>query len=48
MNGLKTLYVTSRKDWRAWLEKNFDIEKEVWLVYPKKASVSREFRIMML
>ena len=38
MNGLKTLYVTSRKDWRAWLEKNFDIEKEVWLVYPKKAS----------
>ena len=38
MNGLKTLYVTSRKDWRAWLKKNFDIEKEVWLVYPKKAS----------
>jgi uncharacterized protein YdeI (YjbR/CyaY-like superfamily) len=38
MDGLKTLYITNRKDWRAWLEKNFDTEKEVWLVYPKKAS----------
>lgn len=38
MDGLKTVYVTNRKDWRAWLEKNFDTEKEVWLVYPKKAS----------
>jgi uncharacterized protein YdeI (YjbR/CyaY-like superfamily) len=35
---LKTLYVTDRKDWREWLQKNFDKEKEVWLVFPKKAS----------
>jgi uncharacterized protein YdeI (YjbR/CyaY-like superfamily) len=34
----KTLYLTKRKDWRAWLEKNFDKEKEIWLVYPKKSS----------
>jgi uncharacterized protein YdeI (YjbR/CyaY-like superfamily) len=38
IDKLKTLYVTNRKDWRAWLEKNFDKEKEVWLVFPKKAS----------
>jgi uncharacterized protein YdeI (YjbR/CyaY-like superfamily) len=34
----KTLYITNRKDWRKWLEKNFDKEKEIWLVYPKKSS----------
>lgn len=38
MEKLKTLYTTSRKDWRLWLEKNFDKEKEIWLVYPNKAS----------
>jgi uncharacterized protein YdeI (YjbR/CyaY-like superfamily) len=32
----KTLYVTNRDDWRAWLEKNHETEKEVWLVYYKK------------
>jgi len=38
MNKLKTLYVSNRKDWRKWLEKNFDKEKDIWLVYPKKSS----------
>jgi len=38
MTKLKTLYVTNRKDWRAWLQKHFDTEKEIWLVYPKKSS----------
>jgi uncharacterized protein YdeI (YjbR/CyaY-like superfamily) len=38
VSNLKTLYVIDRKDWRGWLEKNFDKEKEVWLVFPKKAS----------
>ncbi len=32
------LYVTNRKDWRAWLGMNFNKEKEIWLVYPKKSS----------
>ena len=32
----KTLYVTNRGDWRAWLEKNHETEKEVWLIYYKK------------
>jgi len=38
MNKPRTLYVTDRKDWRKWLEKNFDKEKGIWLVYPKKSS----------
>ncbi|MFH0834733.1 MAG: YdeI/OmpD-associated family protein [Candidatus Micrarchaeota archaeon] len=32
----KTLYVSERKAWRAWLEKYYDKEKEIWLIYPKK------------
>jgi uncharacterized protein YdeI (YjbR/CyaY-like superfamily) len=38
MEITKTLYVSERKKWRAWLEKNSVKEKEVWLVYFKKAS----------
>lgn len=34
----RTLYVTDRRAWRKWLQKNFDKEKEVWLVFPNKAS----------
>lgn len=34
----KTLYVTDRRDWRAWLENNFNKEKEIWLVFPRKSS----------
>jgi len=34
----KTLYVTNKKDWRAWLSKNHDKEKEIWLIYYKKSS----------
>lgn len=33
---MKTLYVTIRKTWRAWLSKNHDKEKEIWLVYYRK------------
>ncbi len=36
MKETKTLYVTNRDDWRAWLEKNYETEKEVWLIYYKK------------
>ncbi|MDD5193633.1 MAG: YdeI/OmpD-associated family protein [Candidatus Nanoarchaeia archaeon] len=34
----KTLYVTSREKWRNWLNKNYDKEKEIWLIYYRKAS----------
>jgi uncharacterized protein YdeI (YjbR/CyaY-like superfamily) len=32
----KTLYVTSREEWRAWLAKHYQSETEVWLIYYKK------------
>ncbi len=38
MNIGKTLYVTDRQTWRTWLAENYDKEKEIWLIYPKKAS----------
>jgi uncharacterized protein YdeI (YjbR/CyaY-like superfamily) len=34
----KTLYVTDRKTWRKWLADHYNTEKEVWLLYAKKAS----------
>ena len=34
----ETLYVIDRKPWRAWLEAHFDTAREIWLVYPNKAS----------
>ena len=33
-----TLYVNNRKEWRKWLEKNYNKEREVWILYPKKES----------
>jgi hypothetical protein len=38
MNIGETLYVTNRENWREWLVKNFDKEKEIWLVFPHKSS----------
>ncbi|MFH1248997.1 MAG: YdeI/OmpD-associated family protein [archaeon] len=38
MNLGKTLYVTNRDDWRAWLSRNHQKEREIWLVYYKKSS----------
>ena len=34
----KTLYVTSREEWRDWLTKHGQSETEVWLIYYKKDS----------
>ncbi len=34
----KTLCVTNRKDWRSWLAKNHNKEKEIWLIYYRKSS----------
>lgn len=35
MKVFKKLYVTNRSDWRKWLKKNHDKEKEIWLIYYK-------------
>ena len=34
----KTLLVTNRKAWRAWLKKNHGRKSEIWLIYYKKHS----------
>src|SRR4030042_6669816 len=34
----KALYFKNRHEWRAWLERNHDKEKEVWLIHYKKDS----------
>jgi uncharacterized protein YdeI (YjbR/CyaY-like superfamily) len=34
----KTLYVTTRDEWRAWLANHVQSETEVWLIYYKKHS----------
>lgn len=38
MNITKTLYVTNRAEWRAWLEAHYRTEKDIWLVYYRKQS----------
>lgn len=38
MNITKTLFVKNRDTWRRWLEKNYDKEKEIWLIFYKKSS----------
>jgi uncharacterized protein YdeI (YjbR/CyaY-like superfamily) len=35
---MKTLYLSDRKKWRAWLRQHYKTEKEIWLVYYKKGS----------
>jgi uncharacterized protein YdeI (YjbR/CyaY-like superfamily) len=34
----KTLNIKTRSEWRNWLQQNFNIENEVWLVYAKKST----------
>jgi uncharacterized protein YdeI (YjbR/CyaY-like superfamily) len=38
MDPSNTFYTSERKKWRAWLAENFEKEKEVWFVFPKKES----------
>jgi uncharacterized protein YdeI (YjbR/CyaY-like superfamily) len=38
MEITKTLHVTNRKDWRKWLREHYKTEKEIWLIYYKKAT----------
>lgn len=36
MNELTTKYFIDRKEWRKWLETNFETEDDIWLEYPLK------------
>jgi uncharacterized protein YdeI (YjbR/CyaY-like superfamily) len=38
MKITKTIHVTDRKDWRKWLREHYKTEKDIWLVYYKKAT----------
>ena len=38
MEQVETFYTSSRSEWRQWLAENFEKEKEVWFVFPMKAS----------
>lgn len=38
MEITRTLYAAGRNEWRAWLAENHRTEKEIWLVYPRKAT----------
>jgi uncharacterized protein YdeI (YjbR/CyaY-like superfamily) len=38
MTQQKAMYFADRKKWRRWLEKNFQEEREIWLIFPNKSS----------
>jgi uncharacterized protein YdeI (YjbR/CyaY-like superfamily) len=38
MKEKSVLNIKTRTEWRNWLQQNFSIEKEVWLVYAKKST----------
>lgn len=40
MKPVDELYVTNRMDWREWLRKGHETEKEVWLIYYRNIPVS--------
>lgn len=35
---VKTFYSAEKESWRNWLAENFEKEKEIWFVFPMKAS----------
>jgi len=38
MSEKKTFYPKNRNEWRKWLDANFEIEKEIWFVFPTIAA----------
>lgn len=37
-NGQHMEYFSNREEWRKWLENNFESEKEIWLIFPRKST----------
>ena len=35
---MRTFYAKNRKEWRKWLEKNYNSREEIWLILYKKDS----------
>ncbi len=44
LTNTKILNIETRAEWRNWLEQNFNIENEVWLVYAKKSTGEQRIR----
>lgn len=38
MDERKIIYCTHRDEWRAWLVQHFQVEREIWFVFPSVAS----------
>lgn len=38
MEQTKIFYASDRAQWRKWLAENFETEKDIWFVFPTKAS----------
>jgi uncharacterized protein YdeI (YjbR/CyaY-like superfamily) len=36
MNITETLELSTRKDWRSWLEQHHNVKKEIWLIRSEK------------
>lgn len=36
MKPSDTIYVATRKEWRAWLQENYQTAQEIWLIYYRK------------
>ena len=37
-DDMKTFYTDNRAQWRQWLSEHFETEREIWFVFPMKAS----------
>jgi uncharacterized protein YdeI (YjbR/CyaY-like superfamily) len=35
---IEIFYPENRREWRAWLEKNYELKQSIWLIYYKKKS----------
>lgn len=38
MKITKSVYFSTREEWRKWLSENFESEREIWLIYPNKST----------
>lgn len=38
MEVTETIYIKSRSEWRTWLKKNYKSKKDIWFIFPSKAS----------
>ena len=44
MSEYETKYFIERKEWRKWLESNFESKDDIWLEYPlKKTGKSKNY-----